>query len=64
MPASCSYRLLLEGKPLPDWHHLLTGDRNLIHKLGHSIAGRTVNEEEVFEENHMDWIVDWEGNPP
>ena len=26
LPPSCSYRLRLEGKDLPPWHHLLTGD--------------------------------------
>lgn len=26
MPESCSYRLLHENKPLPDWHPLVTGD--------------------------------------
>ena len=26
MPETCSYRLLYEKKPLPDWHPLVTGD--------------------------------------
>ncbi|MEM9938998.1 MAG: YcgN family cysteine cluster protein [Pseudomonadota bacterium] len=64
MPKSCSYRLVHEGKRLPDWHHLISGDRRAVHKQGHSIIGQTVSEDTVFEEDHMDWIVDWEGNEP
>ncbi|MEM1087002.1 MAG: YcgN family cysteine cluster protein [Pseudomonadota bacterium] len=65
MPRSCAYRLVHEGKPLPDWHHLISGDRSLIHRLGHSIQGKTVSEDTIFdEEEQMDWIVDWDGNPP
>jgi len=64
MPRTCSYRLIHEGKPLPDWHHLKTDDHTLVHRDGHSIQGRTVSEETVFEEDQMDWIVDWDGNEP
>ena len=64
MPRSCAYRLVLEGKDLPDWHHLVCGDRDRIHREGHSVMGRTVSEDTVLEEDQVDWIVDWEGNPP
>ncbi len=64
MPATCAYRLVNEGKPLPGWHHLVCGDRNRIHEEGHSILGRTLSEDTVLEEDQVDWIVDWDGNPP
>lgn len=64
MPDSCAYRLVRDGKDLPDWHHLVCGDRERIHAEGHSIKGRTVHEDTVFEEDQIDWIIDWEGNPP
>ncbi|MEN8254138.1 MAG: response regulator [Verrucomicrobiota bacterium] len=32
MPETCSYRLLHEGNPLPDWHPLVTGDTASIHQ--------------------------------
>lgn len=64
MPESCAYRRVWEGKPLPDWHHLITGRRDSIHEAGQSVRGRTVSEDAVIEEDQMDWIVDWEGNPP
>lgn len=64
MPRSCAYRLVLEGKDLPEWHHLVCGDRNRVHTTGNSIRGRTVSEDTVFDEDPEDWIVDWEGNEP
>jgi uncharacterized cysteine cluster protein YcgN (CxxCxxCC family) len=44
MPKSCAYRRLNEGKPLPDWHPLITGDPQSTHKAGVSIRGQTVSE--------------------
>ena len=64
MPKTCAYRLVHEGKDLPDWHHLVCGDKTRVHTDGHSIMGRTVSEDTAFDENPEDWIVDWEGNEP
>ena len=64
MPRTCAYRLINEGKPLYDWHHLVCGDRSRIHAEGHSVMGRTVSEETVLDEDQLDWIIDWEGNEP
>jgi len=64
MPDSCAYKVLQSGGKLPDWHHLICGDRQRIHDLGHSIMGKTVSEDTVIEEDQIDWIIDWEGNPP
>ncbi|MEL6257492.1 MAG: YcgN family cysteine cluster protein [Pseudomonadota bacterium] len=64
MPRTCSYRLVAEGQDLPDWHHLVCGDRDRIHQEGHSIMGRTKCEDTVIEEDQVDWIIDWKGNAP
>jgi len=64
MPRTCAYRLVSEGRDLPDWHHLVCGDRERIHREGHSIMGRTKSEDTVLEEDQIDWIVDWKGNAP
>ncbi|MEM7660803.1 MAG: YcgN family cysteine cluster protein [Pseudomonadota bacterium] len=64
MPDSCAYRVLHEGRQLPDWHHLICGDRSRVHTTGNSIRGRTVSEDTVLEDDQIDWIVDWQGTPP
>ena len=56
LPASCAYRLVEAGKPLPEWHHLLTGDRDSIHRAGMSVAGKVVSEDEVGDLEHF--VVD------
>jgi uncharacterized cysteine cluster protein YcgN (CxxCxxCC family) len=40
LPRTCAYRLRAEGKPLFDWHHLKSGDRDLVHAVGIGILGR------------------------
>ncbi len=44
MPLSCAYRRLDEGKPLPSWHPLITGDPESVHRAGVSIRGQTISE--------------------
>jgi uncharacterized cysteine cluster protein YcgN (CxxCxxCC family) len=54
LPATCAYVLRAEGKPLPSWHYLLTGDRDSIHKAGASVAGRAISEVQAGPlENHI-----------
>lgn len=47
MPLSCAYRRLHEGKPLPAWHPLLTGDPESVHRAGVSVRGQTISEAEL-----------------
>ena len=44
MPGSCAYRRLHEGKPLPGWHPLITGDPESVHAAGVSVRGQTISE--------------------
>lgn len=54
LPDSCAYRLRAEGKPLPDWHHLVSGDPEAVHRAGMSVRGWTVSEAEAGElEDHI-----------
>ena len=54
LPESCAYRLRAEGKPLPDWHYLISGSRDTVHSAGQSTRGWTVSEADVDElEDHL-----------
>ena len=47
LPSTCAYRLRSEGKSLPEWHYLLCGDREAVHRAGMSVRGWTVGEAEA-----------------
>ncbi len=58
MPQTCAYRLLWEGKPLYDWHPLISGTAESVHSAGVSIRNRTVPEFEIPEEDWDDYIIE------
>lgn len=60
MPASCAYRLVHQGKPLPGWHPLITGDPHSTRKAGKSVAGRLLPETEVDPDQLGDHLTDWD----
>jgi hypothetical protein len=56
LPETCAYRLLANGEPLPDWHYLVCGDPEAVHRAGESTRGWTVSEVEAGPLEHH--IVD------
>lgn len=63
LPQTCAYRLIDEGKDLPDWHPLVCGDAQEVHRRGVSGAGRMVDETGVDDEDTVDYIVEWADRP-
>jgi uncharacterized protein len=59
MPGTCAYRLLGEGKDLPSWHPLVSGDKQTVHQAGISVRGKVISEEEINMDALDDYIVDW-----
>jgi uncharacterized cysteine cluster protein YcgN (CxxCxxCC family) len=60
LPRTCAYKLLHEGRPLYDWHPLISGTAESVHAAGVSVRGWTVPEFEVAEEDREDHIIDEE----
>ncbi len=58
LPATCAYRLRAEGRSLYSWHHLLSGDPQAVHRAGVSMAGRTVPETQVDDDDWEDHIIE------
>ncbi len=58
LPPTCAYVRRAEGKPLPRWHHLLTGSRDAMLEAGASVAGRCISETVAGPLEHH--VVEWD----
>ncbi len=59
MPSTCAYRLLAEGRDLPAWHPLVSGDPDSVHRAGVSVRGRVVGEADQSDDDLEARIVTW-----
>ena len=59
LPSTCAYRLLSEGRPLYDWHPLVSGSPESVHEAGISIRGRAVSDEFVHPDGYDEHIIHW-----
>lgn len=57
LPRTCAYRLVAEGKDLPLWHHLVSGDPEAVHHARISQSGRMLSENSVSEDDWEDYLI-------
>ena len=62
LPPNCAYRLVADGRALPSWHRLVSGDPAAVHEAGVSVRGRTVDERVAGPLEHH--VVEWPNRMP
>ncbi|AOX17532.1 YcgN family cysteine cluster protein [Kozakia baliensis] len=62
LPPTCGYRLVHEGRDLPEWHPLRSGNEESVHQAHISGQGRIVSERRAGALE--DYVADWPGEYP
>jgi uncharacterized protein len=57
LPRTCAYRRVAEGKDLPDWHPLVTGDPESVCAAGFSVRRRAICETHVHPDDLINFQV-------
>ncbi len=57
LPETCAYRRVTEGRPLPGWHPLVSGNSNAVHRAGVSARGRFTSETDANMDRLEDYII-------
>ena len=63
LPHTCAYRCLDEGRPLPEWHPLVTGDPNSVRDADISIQGKCVSEKGIHPDDLELHIIELNNEP-
>lgn len=56
LPATCAYRLLDEGQPLPWWHPLVSGRAATVEEAGITVKGEAYSEEGITVDELVDHL--------
>ncbi len=57
LPKTCAYKLRADSKPIPEWHYLLTGNRNAMREAGICVSGKVISEVDAGPLEHH--ITEW-----
>lgn len=57
LPETCAYRRKYEARVIPDWHPLLTSDRNSVKLAGVSVCEFAYNEEYIHPDQLQEHII-------
>ena len=60
LPDTCSYRLINEGKDLPNWHYLKYGNFDLMKKNKICVRNRVTNEKKIDIKNIHNHLTNWD----
>ena len=61
LPQTCAYRLISEGKELPEWHPLISGDKNSVKSEGISVEAFALSEEFIHPDQLEELVVVLDG---
>jgi len=57
LPDTCAYRRVAEKRNLEEWHPLVSGDPDSVHREGISIRDKTVSERQVHPEDLENFVI-------
>ena len=59
LPESCAYAKLSRGKPLENWHPLISGNADSVKSAGISVSGQCISEDYVPLSEIYEHIIQW-----